>query len=608
MPKRNKKTTYAFMAVFGALFTVWLALRLAPSVSGGFLQAVQDFGAALSGNPFKITLCAESGKTAAVFLIIYALVMLYCFSMLKNRRFGEEYGSAKWGDINKIMKKYRQDEKTDRIFTENIRFGLDCNKYRRNLFTMVVGGSGSRKTTGYTVPNILQGGTSMVILDPKGESVRATGRALENDGYEVRVLDLIHMEKSHRYNPFVYFRSDNDIQRLATIVMKATGEKDSKPQDPYWENAAEEILMALMMYLHYEAPPEEQNFATVMDMIRCIKVDDDGDGDEQSVSPVERLFLDLRVRKPDHPALRYYEDFIGVPKRTLETIKSTLTAKLAKFNIDSLISLTSTDEIGLDTLGEKKTALFLVIPDNDTSFNFIVSMLYMQAFQRNMDIADYKYKGMLPYHIHFIMDEFANVALPKDFKTVQATMRSRGMYASIMLQNMADLKALFEKDWESIVGNCDTFLFLGGNEPGTHEYVSKRLGKETLDTNTYNHTHGLKGNYSTNDQKAGRELLFPDEVSRVEDEYCILFIRGELPVMDRKYDLTRHPRIRETSLFWGTKEERAKNEYSYNNVTLPNTPVGVLGYLYPDETDPSELVIPAEGVDFISSEELIFKS
>lgn len=605
MQRQNKTSARVGMAVFGALFVVWLALKLAPSVSGGLWQIIQDFGSIFNGNPFKITLCDESGKTVAAFLVIYALVLLYCFSTLKNKRYGEEYGSSKWGDVNKIMRKYRQDPKTDRIFTDKIRFGLKCNKYRRNLFTMVVGGSGARKTTGYTIPNILQGGTTLVVLDPKGETIRATGRALENDGYKVIVLDLLHMEKSHRYNPFVYFKSDNDIQRLATIVMKATGQKDSKPQDPYWENAAEEILMALMMYLHYEAPPEEQNFAMIMDMIRLIRAPEGEDGDEQSVSPIERLFLDLRVRKPDHPALRYYEDFIGIPQRTLETIKSTLTAKLSKFNIDSLISLTSTDEMELDKLGERKTALFLVTPDNDTSFNFVASMLYMQAFQVNMDIADNKYEGMLPYNIHFIMDEFANVALPDNFKTVQATMRSRGMYASIMLQNMSDLKALFEKDWESIVGNCDTFLFLGGNEPSTHKYVSERLGKETLDTNTYNHTHGLKGNYSTNDQKAGRELLFPDEVSRVEDEYCILFIRGELPIVDLKYDVTKHPRIKETALFWGTKEEREAQKYTYNNVTLPNIPVGLLGYMYPDEVDEAELVKPAQGIELISSDELL---
>lgn len=606
MQRQNKTTARIGMAVFGALFVVWLALKLAPSVSGGLWQVIQDFGHIFNGNPFKITLCDESGRSAAAFLVIYALVLLYCFSMLKNKRYGEEYGSAKWGDVNKLMRKYRQNPKTDRIFTDRIHLGLDCNKYRRNLFTMVVGGSGARKTTGYTIPNILQGGTTLVVLDPKGETIRATGRALENDGYKVIVLDLLHMEKSHRYNPFVYFKSDNDIQRLATIVMKATGQKDSKPQDPYWENAAEEILMALMMYLHYEAPPEEQNFAMIMDMIRLIKgADSCEDGDEQSVSPIERLFLDLRVRKPDHPALRYYEDFIGVPMRTLETIKSTLTAKLAKFNIDSLIALTSTDEMELDKLGERKTALFLVTPDNDTSFNFVASMLYMQAFQVNMDIADNKYEGMLPYNIHFIMDEFANVALPDNFKTVQATMRSRGMYASIMLQNMADLKALFEKDWESIAGNCDTFLYLGGNEQSTHEYVSKRLGHETLDTNTYNHTHGLKGNYSTNDQKIARDLLSPDEVSRMDDTHCILLIRGELPVMDLKYDLTKHPRIKETALFWGTKEEREAQKYTYNNVTMPNTPVGLLGYMYPDEVDEAELVKPAQGIELISSDELL---
>lgn len=374
----------------------------------------------------------------------------------------------------------------------------------------------------------------------KGEIVRDTGKLLEKKGYEIRVLDLISMERSHCYNPFVYLQNDNDIQRLVTNLFKATTPKGSQSQDPFWDTAASMLLLALVFYLHYEAPEEEQNFAMVMEMLRAGAIEDEED---PRPSPLDNLFSDLELDNPDHIALKYYHSYHAGSAKTLKSIQITLAARLEKFNLESLASMTSTDELDLPTLGEKKVALFALIPDNDSSFNFLVSILYTQLFQQLFYSADHQHGGCLPIPVHFLMDEFANVSLPDDFDKILSVMRSRGVSVSIILQNLAQLKALFEKQWESIVGNCDEFLYLGGNEQSTHKYVSELLGKETIDTNTFGKSSGRSGNYSTNYQISGRELLTPDEVRMLDNQYAILFIRGERPVMDFKYDILKHPNV-----------------------------------------------------------------
>lgn len=362
---------------------------------------------------------------------------------------------------------------------------------------------------------------------------------LLDKGYEVRFLDLINMERSHCYNPFVYLRNDNDVQRLVTNLFKATTPKGAQSSEPFWDNAAQMLLLALIFFLKYEAPDDEQNFAMVMEMLRAGDVDE-----EHNVpSPLDNLFYDLEKTDPDHIALKYYRSYHSGAAKTLKSIQITLAARLEKFNLESLASLTITDELELEKLGERKTAIFALIPDNDTSFNFLVSILYTQLFQQLFETADKKYGGTLPVHVHFLMDEFANLSLPSDFDKILSVMRSRGVSVSIILQNLAQLKALFEKEWESIVGNCDEFLYLGGNEQQTHKYVSELLGKETIDTNTYGLSYGMRGNYSKNDQQAGRELLTPDEVRMLDNRYTLLFIRGERPVKDLKYDILKHPDV-----------------------------------------------------------------
>ena len=376
--------------------------------------------------------------------------------------------------------------------------------------------------------------------------MRDTGNLLKEKGYEIKIIDLINMEKSHCYNPFVYLKSDNDIQRLVTNLFRNTTPKGAQTQDPFWDNAAMMLLLALIFFLHYEAPPEEQNFSMVLDLIRAgaVEDDDEGGGGSLFMTPLDALFNALEDVKPDHIALKYYRAYHSGSNKTLKSIQITLLTRLEKFNLASLAEITQTDEMELDTIGERKTAVFCVIPDNDSSFNFLIGMLYTQLFQQLYQQADFKYGGRLPVHVHFVMDEFANVALPDEFDKLLSTMRSREISVSIIIQNMAQLKALFEKQWESIVGNCDEFLYLGGNEQSTHEYVSKLLGKETIDTNTYGKSQGRNGNYSTNYQNSGRELLMPDEVRMLDNKYALLFIRGERPVKDLKYDILKHPNVR----------------------------------------------------------------
>lgn len=460
MNSRNKKNNL-YMAIAGEGMVIWIALKIAPYAKGGLFGILNNFGTALSGNPFRFTIVPETVKTLLIMSGLYLFAAAYLFSIMKNKRPGEEYGSAKWADVRELQKKYSQNPETDRILSENLRIGMDMYKHQRNLFTLITGGAGAGKTRGYVIPNILQDNGSKVILDPKGENLRATGNALLKMGYKLKILDLIHMERSHRYNPFHYITCQNDVQRIATMIFSATGKKDSKPQDPYWENAAMEILMALMLYLYYEAPEEEQNFGMVMDMVRLLS---SGGNDEEEINPLDALFLDLKAVNPGHPALKYYEDIIGVPNKTLQTIKSTLTAKLSAFNMD----------------------------------------------------------------------------------------------------------------------------------------VSELLDKETIDTNTYGMSRGMHGSFTTNDQKAGRELMQPGEVRKLSRDKCIVMISGEEPAMDFKYDLQSHPLIHETPLAKGKKGK----PYTYGNVTLQDSDVGIIGYMYKEDVSEDEIYKPDTTCQILTEEDI----
>ena len=523
---------------------MWIGLKIAPYWHRSVFIMVTKFGE-IFAEPLDIQWTEHSLQAVLLCLLVYAMGIGIWLSTRRNYRRGEEHGSAKWGDAKAVNRKYRQHpDNMNKILTQNVKIGFDAHKHRRNLNVLVIGGSGAGKTRFFVKPNVMQANCSMVILDPKGEILRDTGYLLMKKGYKVRVLDLIDMQRSHCYNPFVYLRDDNDVQRLVTNMFKATTPKGATSSDPFWDTAAQMLLLALIFYLKYEAPEDEQNFAMVMEMLRAGDVDEE---DSKAMSALDTLFYDLRKTDPDHIALKYYDAYHSGSGKTLKSIQITLAARLEKFNLESVAGLTITDELDLWKLGEEKTALFAIIPDNDTSFNFLVSLLYTQLFQQLFEVADKKYGGSLPVPVQFLMDEFANVSLPDDFDKILSVMRSRGVSVSIILQNLAQLKALFEKQWESIVGNCDEFVYLGGNEKETHKYVSELLGKETIDTNTYGKSSGRNGNYSTNYQNTGRELMTPDEVRMLDNRYALLFIRGERPVMDLKYDILRHPDVRMTA-------------------------------------------------------------
>lgn len=546
MKRDNTKETLV-LSVLGLIPVVWAALLVAPAASGGLLKILENLTTVMN-HPFHIEWCEDSLKTVLLFIVAYAMGIGIYLTSKRNTRPREEHGSARWGDAKTVNRKYADKKFTEnKILTQNVRIGFDAYKHRRNLNVLVCGGSGAGKTRFYAKPNVMQcnKNSSMVILDPKGEIARDIGHLLKENGMEVKVLDLINMWRSHCYNPFVYLKEDNDVQRLVTNLFKSTTPKGAQSQDPFWDTAASMLLLALIFYLKYEAPPDEQNFPMVMEMLRAGDVRED---DDSYQSPLDELFDRLEMRSPDHIALKYYRDYRSGSAKTLKSIQITLAARLEKFNLESLAALTYTDELELESIGEKKTALFIIIPDNDSSFNFLVSILYTQLFQQLFYSADHKHGGSLPLHVHFLMDEFANVSLPDDFDKILSVMRSRGVSVSIILQNIAQLKALFEKQWESIMGNCDEFLYLGGNESSTHKLISESfLGKETLDTNTYGKSTGRNGNYSTNYQNTGRELMTPDEIRMLDNRFALLFIRGERPIIDEKFDIMHHPNINGTA-------------------------------------------------------------
>ena len=404
--RNDDQKTSLILTVCGILPVVWLALLTAPYVSGGLVEIIRGLPVAM-GNPFEIMVCEDSVKTVLIFLLAYAMGIGVYFSTRRNYRRREEHGSAKWGNAGALNKKYRdKDPSANKLLTQNVRIGLDGKKHRRNLNILVCGGSGAGKTRFFCKPNAMQCNTSFVILDPKGEIVRDIGGLLENKGYEVRVLDLINMHRSHCYNPFVYLRNDNDVQRLVTNLFKATTPKGSQSQDPFWDTAASMLLLALVFYLKYEAPPDEQNFPMVMELLRAGEVRED---DDSYVSPLDELFDRLEMVNPEHIALKYYRDYHSGSAKTLKSIQITLAARLEKFNLESLAGLTATDELDLPSLGEKKVALFALIPDNDTSFNFLVSMAYTQLFNLLCERADDKFGGRLPVHVRCLIDEAANI-------------------------------------------------------------------------------------------------------------------------------------------------------------------------------------------------------
>lgn len=523
----------------------WVAILLADAIQPGRnLFELMEVLTEKLNHPFQFHYTEYTIKSMLVCTLLYAAGIGIFYSSQKNYRRGEEHGSARWGDARQICKKYSKKPYSQNILlTQNFRISLDTHKHRRCLNILVVGGSGAGKSRGFALPNIMQCCCSMVITDPKAELLRKTGGLLEKKGYEVRVFDLINPDTSFCYNPFEYVHDDKDVLRLISNLIQNTTPKGSQSSDPFWEKSETALLQALMLYLLHEAPPEEQNFAMIMEMLGSAQVKEE---DEDYESPLDILFDRLEMRDPDSIAVKQYHIYKQAAGKTAKSILISVGVRLAAFNLPQIAKLTNTDELDLSSMGEKKVALFCCIPDADTSLNYLVGMIYSQLFQTLYYMADRVHGGAFLVPVNCIMDEFPNVSLPNEFEKILATCRSRSIYCSIIIQNMSQLKALFKDSWESLVGNCDEFLYLGGNEKETHKYVSELLGKETIDTNTYGQTKGKSGSYSTNFQQSGRELLQPDEVRMLDNQNALLFIRGERPILDAKYDLMKHPNIRYT--------------------------------------------------------------
>lgn len=538
--KKTSQTTDLVLALFLYIPVVWAALLIAQSLGGGLPELLSNLTAALE-QPFQIQWTDKSLLSILVCTGAYLMGLCLYASGQGRTRDGEEHGSAAWGSPRQLNAQFRQ--KQNKILTRHVRLGLDTHKHRRSLNVLVIGGSGAAKTRGYVKPNILEANSNYVITDPKMEVLTATGGYLKRQGYDIRVLNLVDLSQSDGYNPFRYLRDEKDALKLVNTLIQATTPKGSHESDPFWSKSETALLQAIILMLFQEAPEYEQNFSMVMRVLEYAEVKED---DDEYVSPLDLLFRAMEYENPESVALRQYKVFKQAAGKTAKSILISAAVRLSAFILPEIQNITAKDDMELEKMGERKQAVFAIIPDNDGTFNYIVGMLYTCAFQSLYYQADKVHQGALPVPVRMMMDEFCNVSLPDDFGKLQATMRSRNIMSTIVLQNISALKALFKDDWEGLIGNADTLLYLGGNEVSTFKYISELLGKETLDTRTRSVSKGRSGSSSVNYQQTGRELMTPDEVRALDNDHCILFIRGELPVLDRKYDILKHPALKLT--------------------------------------------------------------
>lgn len=568
MRGKNTLTTW-IMAGIGAVFVLWLAVLIAPYAEGGLPGILLNMNE-ITAHPFRLEFCADTGKAVGIFLGGYVLVLLYIFGSQKNFRHGEEHGSAKWENVYLLNHRLHDKEHPDenRILSRHLSITTDQRKLDKNLFTLVIGGSGSRKTRAYVKPNLLQCNSSYIIMDPKGELLRDIGNVFKAEGYKIRVFDLIDMLSSFRYNPFIYFKRESDIQGFITNLFANTEDKTKHGGDAFWDKTAKMMLSALMYYVWYECPETEMNFGTVMELILAETVEE---GDEAGISATQVLIEELRARSPRHIAVRYFDAYRKGAGETIMSIQESLLSRLEKFLLEDVVNLTTGDELELEKIGEEKTALFIRMPD-DNSFHFLASALITQLFQLMMAQADARSTGSLPVPVHFVLEEARNITLPDSFQNWVATMRSRNITLSIILQNISQIKRMFPDDWESVSGMCDEILYLGGNEQSTHEWISKAMGQETIDNRSYGTTHSwTSGSNSTNEQNSGRALMDVTEV-RLKNKLLkgkigsvIMILADERPIIDEKYDLNRHPRIKLSA-------DGGAPQYSYvSSALLPET-------------------------------------
>ena len=541
--------------IIGELFTMYVSYVLNGvwNTNGDIVLILNKFNAAIK-NPFGHYYNANTLRAVIYGSLIYGMAVLMYVTSRRNLMHGKEYGTARFADIRMVNKALvDKDESKNRILSNNVRMSTDTSVTGLNNNMLVIGGSGAGKTFFIVKPNIMQMmlNNSFIATDPKGEIARATANMLKKNGYNVKVLNLIDMAKSDGYNPFRYIREENDVVKLVTNIISNTTPKETAPTDPFWEKSESMFLQALFYYVWLEMPPNRKNFQSVLELLSEAEVDAKGN-DSKLTKKMKQLAKTSKL-KQNHPAYKQYMKVIRGAGDTVRSIIISANSRLALLENPQILRILSKDDLHLEELGigvngdkHTRTALFCIIPDSDKSYNFIVGMLYTQLFQELYFQADFKNDGKLPIQATLMMDEFANVALPDDFCSLLSTMRSRRISSIIIIQNLAQIKALFKDTWETITGNCDTLVYLGGNEKSTHQYISEMLGKSTIDKRSTGETRGVHGSASRNYDVLGRELMTPDEVRNMSNKKCLIFIKGFNPIFDDKYIPFRHKNFSQT--------------------------------------------------------------
>lgn len=554
------------------IFSVYLAVAAASAYEEGsnIFVWMGRFSEVLK-RPSLLRWTPYTVKCIVVVLLLCAFAVLLYRSDREKRRPGGEYGTAKWEAAETMNQKYADKDGANVILTQHVSIGMDGYKHQRNLNVLVVGGSGSGKTRYFCKPGLMDANCSYLVVDPKGEMLRSTGHFLKSQGYDIKVFDLIHPRQSDGYNPFRYIREEPDVLKLMDNLVKNTTPPKGASNDPFWEKAEIALDSALMLYLLSEAPKEEQTFEMLMFMLNSAQASEE---DEQFQSPLDLLFQSLEDREPDHLAVKQYKVYKKAAGKTAKSILITAGVRLTAFIFPQYAAIMQEDEMDFGSLGERKRAIFCITPVNDGSMNYLVSMLFTQCFQELYLRADERYDGRLPVPVRVIQDEWANVPQPDSYPKVLATCRSYNIGIDIIVQNIQSIKARYRDEYQSIIGNCDTLLFLGGgNEPESLEFMSKLLGKETISIRTRGQTRGRSGSSSINYQLTGRELMTPDEIRRMPTREALLLIRGESPVRDRKYNIKKHPNYRYT-------QDGGAKPYIHNPPPAPDYALTDLPYVF----------------------------
>ncbi|MCM1158974.1 MAG: type IV secretory system conjugative DNA transfer family protein [Clostridium sp.] len=553
MQTTKKKPSVLFI-VLGAVVSAYLGYL----VNGAWRQGMEfnDFLEAFNrvlANPLADYYNAGTLKAVMVSLLIFAVAVIMYYTSQRNYMPGREFGTSELASVKQVNKLLcDKAEENNRILSQNVRMSLDTRHTGLNNNMLIIGGSGAGKTFYEVKPNLMQRNTSFIVTDPKGEILRSQGEMLKQNGYNVKVINLLEMDKSDCYNPFSYIREETDVIKLITNLMSNTTPKGAAPSDPFWEKAEGLFLQALFYYVWLEEKPEKRNFSTVLKLMGEAEVVEKG-----KPSPLDvrmKLLEETSMLGVNHPAVKQYNKCMRGAGDTVRSIIISANSRLATLENKQVLRMLSRDDLHLEELGigvngdgKTKTALFCVIPDSDKSYNYIIGLLYTQIFQELYYQADFNCGGRLPIHVTFMLDEFSNVALPDDYCSLLSTMRSREISSVIIIQNLAQIKALFKDTWETIPGNCDTLVYLGGNEQSTHEYISKLLGKQTIDKKTSGETKGRQGSSSRNYDVLGREIMMPDEVRKMDNKKCLIFIRGFNPILDNKYIPFAHPVFSQTA-------------------------------------------------------------